>query len=113
MIQLSGLKLKDKNNPNGDIEILITGLRPGEKLYEELLIENNSLPTIHPKIFKAQDDFISWPLLKKEIEILEKSVLENDLENIILVLKKLVTGYKPSKDIVDYIFNEKLKKNTN
>ena len=113
MIQLSGLKLKDKNNPNGDIEILITGLRPGEKLYEELLIENNSLPTIHPKIFKAQDDFISWPLLKKEIEILEKSVLENDLENIILVLKKLVKGYKPSKDIVDYIFNEKLKKNTN
>ena len=54
MIQLSGLQLKDKNNPNGDIEILITGLRPGEKLYEELLIENKSLPTIHPKIFKAK-----------------------------------------------------------
>ena len=113
MIQLSGLKLKDKNNPNGDIEILITGLRPGEKLYEELLIENNSIPTIHPKIFKAQDDFIEWPLLKKEILSLEKSVSENDLKKIILILKRLVKGYNPSSDIVDYIFNEKSKKSTN
>ncbi len=106
MIQLSGLKLKDKNNPYGDIEISITGLRPGEKLYEELLIENNALPTIHPKIFKAQDDFISWPLLKKEIEILEKVVYNNDLEKIIIILKRLVKGYNPPKNIVDYIFNE-------
>ena len=107
MIQLSGLKLKDKKNPNGDIEILITGLRPGEKLYEELLIENNSISTIHPKIFKAQDDFIAWPSLEKEIEILKRAVLENDLEKIILILKNLVKGYNPSKNIVDYIFNEK------
>ena len=90
MIKLSGLQLKDKYNPNGDIEILITGLRPGEKLYEELLIENKSLPTVHPKIFKAQDDFISWPSLKKEIDFLEKAVLINDLEKIIETLKKLV-----------------------
>ena len=52
MIQLSGQKLKDENNPNGDVEILITGLRPGEKLYEELLIGNNPLPTIHPRFLK-------------------------------------------------------------
>ena len=110
MIQLSGLQLKDKNNPNGDIEILITGLRPGEKLYEELLIENKSLPTIHPKIFKAQDDFISWKLLQSEIKSLEKAVLVNDLEKIIVILKKLVKGYNPPSEIVDYIFNEKLKK---
>ena len=113
MIKLSGLQLKDKYNPNGDIEILITGLRPGEKLYEELLIENKSLPTVHPKIFKAQDDFISWPSLKKEIDFLEKAVLINDLEKIIETLKKLVKGYNPPGKIVDYIFNEKLKKNTN
>ncbi len=113
MIKLSGLQLKDKYNPNGDIEILITGLRPGEKLYEELLIENKSLPTVHPKIFKAQDDFISWPSLKKEIDFLEKAVLINDLEKIIETLKKLVKGYNPPGEIVDYIFNEKLKKNTN
>ena len=113
MIKLSGLQLKDKYNPNGDIEILITGLRPGEKLYEELLIENKSLSTVHPKIFKAQDDFISWPSLKKEIDFLEKAVLINDLEKIIETLKKLVKGYNPPGEIVDYIFNEKLKKNTN
>ena len=113
MIKLSGLQLKDRYNPNGDIEILITGLRPGEKLYEELLIENKSLPTVHPKIFKAQDDFISWPSLKKEIDFLEKAVLINDLEKIIETLKKLVKGYNPPGEIVDYIFNEKLKKNTN
>ena len=108
MIQLSGLKLKDKNNPHGDIEILITGLRPGEKLYEELLIENNSLPTIHPKIFKAQDEFIEWSLLEKEIQFLEEAVSRNDLEKIILSLKKLVQGYNPPNEIVDFIFNENL-----
>ena len=111
MIQLSGLKLKDKINPNGDIEILITGLRAGEKLYEELLIGNNSLSTIHPKIFKAQEDFIPWSKLQIEIKNLEKLVEKNDLENIIIVLRKLVIGYNPPKQIVDYIFNEKLKKN--
>ena len=110
MIQLSGLKLKDENNPNGDIEILITGLRPGEKLYEELLIGSNSVETIHPKIFKAQEEFIPWPELKIEINKLEKFVEINDLENIIKIFKKLVVGFSPSKKIVDYIFNEKLKK---
>ena len=64
MIQFSGLQIKDKNNPDGDIEIKITGLRPGEKLYEELLIEDNSLPTKHPKIFKAQDNFIPLGSIK-------------------------------------------------
>ena len=75
MIQFSGLKLKDKNNPDGDIEIKITGLRPGEKLFEELLIEDNSLPTKHPKIFKAQDNFIYWDQLKIEIQSLENYIL--------------------------------------
>ena len=112
MIQFSGLKLKDKNNLNGDIEIKITGLRPGEKLYEELLIEDNSLPTKHPKIFKAQDDFVPWDQLKNEIESLEKSIYKNDVKNIISTLTKLVVGYTPSKEIVDWIFNENIKKTT-
>ncbi|MDC3073473.1 polysaccharide biosynthesis protein, partial [Prochlorococcus sp. AH-716-O13] len=76
MINLSGLKLKDKYNPNGDIEILITGLRPGEKLYEELLIEKNSLQTTHPKIFKAQDKFVEWSKLDIEIKNLENSIAD-------------------------------------
>ena len=111
MIQLSGLKLKDQKNPSGDIEILITGLRPGEKLFEELLIENNSVPTNHPKIFKAQDKFISWDQLELEIKNLEKSISSNDLKEIINILKKLVNGYEPSDNIVDYVFNQKLKNN--
>jgi len=112
MIQLSGLKLRDKNNTKGDIEILITGLRPGEKLYEELLIENNSISTDHPKIFKAQDNFIPWDELSLQIKNLEEVVAKNDQRKIIQILKKIVSGYKPSKNIVDYFFNEKLKKNT-
>ena len=112
MIQLSGLKLKDKTNPNGDIEILITGLRPGEKLYEELLLEENSLQTKHPKIFRAQDKFIPWVKLEKEIIRLEKAVNNNNLKEILLILEDLVDGYKPSGEIVDYIFMEKLKNYT-
>ena len=110
MIQLSGQKLKDENNPNGDVEILITGLRPGEKLYEELLIGNNPLPTIHPKIFKAQEDFISWNILEKELNLLEKFIIEDDLDKIIQLMRKLVTGYSPSKKIVDLFYNEELRK---
>ena len=113
MIQFSGLQVRDKNNPNGEIEILITGLRPGEKLYEELLIENNALPTIHPKIFKAQDDFIEWSKLEIEINKLEQLTLKNDIDKIIILLKTLVNGFKPSDKIVDYIFNEKFKNNNN
>ena len=113
MIQFSGLKLKDKNNLNGDIEIKITGLRPGEKLFEELLIEDNALPTKHPKIFKAQDDFVPWNQLANEIDFLEKLIYKNDVKNIISILTKLVIGYTPSKEIVDWIFNENIRKTTN
>ena len=76
------------NNIKGDIEILITGLRPGEKLFEELLIEDNSLPTKHPKIFKAQDNFISWDKLINDIDSLEKFIYKNDIKNIISILTK-------------------------
>ena len=110
MINFSGLQLKNKNNPNGDIEILITGLRPGEKLFEELLIEDNSLTTKHPKIFKAQDNFLPWNELSSEIDYLEKSVYKNDVKNIMLILTKLVTGYNPPTKIVDWIFNENINK---
>ena len=76
---------------------MITGLRPGEKLFEELLIEDKSLPTKHPKIFKAKDNFIKWDQLKVEIDSLEKFIFKNDAENISLILTKLVIGYNPPK----------------
>ena len=85
-------------------------MRPGEKLYEELLIGNNPLATIHPKIFKAQEDFISWNILEKEINLLEKFIMEDDLDKIIQLMRKLVTGYSPSKEIVDLFYNEELRK---
>ena len=80
-------------------------------MYEELLIGNTSLATNHPKIFKAEEDFIPWSELKIEIKYLEKLLEKNDLENIIKILKKLVIGYNPPQKIVDYVFNEKLNKN--
>ena len=112
MIQFSGLQLKDEYNLDGDIEIEITGLRPGEKLYEELLIEDNALPTNHPKIFKAQDNFIYWDQLKIEIQSLENFIYKNDVKNIFQILKRLVDGYNPPEKIVDWIFNENTKKIT-
>ena len=96
MIQLSGLKLRNKNNTKGDIDILITGLRPGEKLFEELLIGNNPLSTIHPKIFRAQDNFIKWSLLEKKLVNLEKMIEKNEIEMIIEFFKSLIPEYQPS-----------------
>ena len=109
MIELSGKSLLNKKDKQGNIDIKITGLRPGEKLYEELLIEDNSLPTKHPKIFKAQDNFIHWDQLKIEIQSLENYIYKNDVENIFIILKKLVDGYNPPQKIVDWIFNENIK----
>tara|TARA_B100000886_G_scaffold307078_1_gene239873 strand:+ start:22437 stop:24341 length:1905 start_codon:yes stop_codon:yes gene_type:complete len=86
MIYLSGLTVKDKKNPNGDIEITTIGLRPGEKLYEELLIDAKSEPTIHPKIFKAKEKFIKpdvlWPKLK-ELKLLLDAQEKNQSLNLI------------------------------
>ena len=71
MIRLSGFSLKDKDNPSGDIEIVTTGLRPGEKLFEELLINAESKQTIHPLIFKANEDYIPYERLLDELKKLE------------------------------------------
>ena len=97
MIFLSGLLLKDENHPHGDIEIKITGLRPGEKLYEELLIGNNPQLTAHPKIMKAHEEFLLWDELQTELEKLSLALDGGDTEFIKVVLKKLVPGYKPSE----------------
>ena len=94
------------------IEIIITGLRPGEKLYEELLIEDNSLPTKHPKIFKAQESFVPWNQLRVEIQFLKDFIFENNINGIISILTKLDIGYNPPLKIVDWFFNEKIRKSS-
>ena len=110
MINLSGLKLKEGNNREGDISIEITGLRPGEKLYEELLIGNNSELTIHPKIFRAREDFLKWKILYPELVNLEKFISDNDSKRIIEIMEKLVSGYKPSAIIQDLFSRDKIEK---
>jgi len=100
MIYLSGLLVKDDTHPHGDIEIKVTGLRPGEKLYEELLIGNNPSPTMHPKIMKAHEEFLPWDVLQQELEALKIALDANDVKLIRDILKKLVSGYEPNSDFV-------------
>jgi FlaA1/EpsC-like NDP-sugar epimerase len=103
MVELSGLALKDEINPNGDIEIQVTGLRPGEKLYEELLIGDNPLLTGHPLIMKAHEDFLSWLGLQEKLAALNLALSANDVPQIRKQLKNLVPGYQPEGDVVDLV----------
>ena len=94
MIELAGLKIKDKNNPNGDIEIVCTGLRKGEKLYEELLINGDSISTENPLIFIANDYSLKNEFLFSKLDVLEDSIKKQDLENSLKVLSDLVREWK-------------------
>jgi FlaA1/EpsC-like NDP-sugar epimerase len=101
MVYLSGLLVKDEAHPHGDVEIKVTGLRPGEKLYEELLIGDNPQPTPHPKIMKAHEEFLSWGELQQELEKLNLALAACDAKLIREMLKKLVPGYQPNGDAVN------------
>jgi FlaA1/EpsC-like NDP-sugar epimerase len=93
MVQLSGLSVRDGNCPQGDIEIAVTGLRPGEKLYEELLIGEHPEPTAHPRIMKAHEDCLAWDALEPQLNKLRKGADQADLAAIKAVLKSCVQGY--------------------
>jgi FlaA1/EpsC-like NDP-sugar epimerase len=95
MVELSGLSLCNAQNPDGDIEINIIGLRPGEKLYEELLIGDNPKPTQHPRIMQAQEDFLPWPILLQEIQVLIGTLQRQDALSLRVLLSRLVSGYQP------------------
>ena len=107
MIELSGLSVKSASHSDGDIEIQITGLRPAEKLYEELLIGNNPSRTNHPRIMRAQEDFIAWTELKDKLSALEAALSVNDVELTRRIMEKLVPGYTPSDEIVDWAYLKK------
>jgi FlaA1/EpsC-like NDP-sugar epimerase len=102
MVYLSGLLVKDEVHPHGDIEIKVTGLRPGEKLYEELLIGDDPQSTLHPKIMKAHEEFLSWDELQQELEKLNLALVTCDAKLIREMLKKLVPGYQPNGDAVNW-----------
>ncbi|MEY4738233.1 MAG: hypothetical protein RL302_2552, partial [Pseudomonadota bacterium] len=79
--------------PDGDIEIRVTGLRPGEKLYEELLIGDNPTPTAHPRIMKAHEDYLDWTALQQPLSTLQQAALADDVHGIKAVLTACVHGY--------------------
>lgn len=108
MISLFGFSIKDKTNINGDIEIKVIGLRPGEKLYEELLLGDNPKKTKHPKIQKISDPFISYKKLEPNLIKLENLISNNKSKEVKNLLDKLLKSYKSNTKIVDHIFVQKI-----
>ncbi len=98
LIRLNGLKVKNQDNPDGDIEIKCTGLRPGEKLYEELLINSESQPTLHPLIFKGDESIIYFEEIKSKIEKLKLYIKKQDKKNTLFTLKDLIPEW--STDLI-------------
>jgi FlaA1/EpsC-like NDP-sugar epimerase len=93
MVELSGLRVRNEQNPQGDIEIKVTGLRPGEKLYEELLIGNNPLSTQHPKIMKAEEAFVSLEVLLPKLKLLKLACENSDQQKMRDLLADLIPEY--------------------
>lgn len=106
MIQLAGLSVKTEQFPMGDISIQFTGLRPGEKLYEELLIGDNVVGTEHPMIMRANEHMLPWNEMKRLLDDLSSAVQNNEYEKIRNLLSKFVEGYQPQCEIVDYLYVE-------
>jgi FlaA1/EpsC-like NDP-sugar epimerase len=106
MIHLSGLEIKDEDHPAGEIEISFTGLRPGEKLYEELLIGDNVSETSHARIMRAQEHVIPWADLEKLLAILERATKDDDFEQVRDVLATAVAGFVPQCEIEDLLWKE-------
>ena len=109
MIKFSGLSIKDDKNLDGDIKIKITGLRPGEKLYEELLIGDNPQKTFHEKIQKAQDPFIHYNKLKIDLYKLSNLIEENKVKEVKYMLANLVPSYQSNSKIVDHFYEQQSK----
>ena len=109
MIHLAGLTEKTDANPSGDIAIEILGLRPGEKLYEELLLEGSPGLTVHPKIMKANEKFVPWFKLRPELDILKTLAKNNDVVGLCSKLHNLVEGFEAEGELVDWVYGERKK----
>ena len=106
MIHLSGFEVKDEDNPNGDIEITFTGLRPGEKLYEELLIGENVQPTQHKLIMSADEESLSWKQVEILVEQFNQVVDNYDVEMSRILLIEAVSEFQPQCDVADLVFGQ-------
>ncbi|MDF3125749.1 nucleoside-diphosphate sugar epimerase/dehydratase [Rheinheimera sp. 1928-s] len=104
MVHLTGLEVKNKQNPQGDIEIKITGLRPGEKLYEELLIGEDEKPTRHPRIKAANEVFLSWAEMQALLSELSEAAINYDVEKIRALMLSAPTGFNPTDGICDLVW---------
>jgi len=109
MIELSGMRVCDDENPDGDIEIKVTGLRPGEKLYEELLIGDNVAGTEHQKIMRADEDYLSAKLFYDELAVMDRAIADNAPDAARDSLLRVVKDYKPSSRVVDYLADKPVK----
>ncbi|WP_368941360.1 polysaccharide biosynthesis protein [Citrobacter werkmanii] len=105
MIKLCGLSVKDESNPDGDIAIYITGLRPGEKLYEELLIGEKVLATSHPRIMTAHEVMLSWHKLHNYLQQLDKACMNFEHDEIRNILLEIPTGFQPTDGICDLVWH--------
>ena len=103
MINLSGLSIRDELNPDGDIEISFIGLRPGEKLFEELLIGDSSMPTSHERIMQAREKFLPRATLEARLDNLKSALAENRLLEALDILTELVPEYRANGRIVDFL----------
>ncbi|NOR71358.1 MAG: NAD-dependent epimerase/dehydratase family protein, partial [Methylomarinum sp.] len=104
MIHLSGLEIKDENHPDGEIEINFTGLRPGEKLYEELLIGDNISETVHCRIMRAEEEVIAWDVLDKRLQQLKLTIENDAFEGMRDILKESVSGFVPQCEVSDLLW---------
>ena len=109
LINLSGMEVKDNETPDGDIEIIFTGLRPGEKLYEELLIGDNVSTTEHKQILRAEEDYISIDKLENYVELLRDAEKDGDVSTLRDILKEAVIGFTPEDEIVDVVYQQQNK----
>ncbi|KRP57108.1 membrane protein [Pseudomonas synxantha] len=107
MVHLSGLSVRSDKNPHGDIAIEFSGLRPGEKLYEELLIGDNVVATQHPMIMSANEDHLPWETLKIKLTELLAAVDQDDYSRVRQLLRDTVSGYTPDGEIVDWIYQQR------
>ena len=107
LINLSGMELKDESNTKGDIEIIFTGLRPGEKLYEELLIGGNISPTAHKQILRAEEEFLEPKELEIHLNSLSEAEKNGDVVALRNILKSVVSGFIPEDEIVDIVYLQK------
>ncbi|BBV98503.1 polysaccharide biosynthesis protein [Pseudomonas sp. FYR_2] len=107
MIHLSGFSIRSERNPLGDIAINFTGLRPGEKLYEELLIGDNVIATRHPMIMSANEDYLPWDVLKQRLDALRAATSADDFATVRQLLRDTVSGYVPGGEIVDWLYQRR------